>query len=350
FAVSCQIFFSASGKKREETGLTQAAWHEGRLHVRHRIDPSITGLYPCFYGGGGSCAFDRLKFLELGGFDPLLAPFYLEDTDLGFLAWKRGWKVLYQPRSVVHHEHRGTIGRHFSRQHIEAAYNKNFALFSWKNIHEWRRLAAHFAFAFSEAIASALLGNAPARTNALVLWRAFRQLPQALGSRWRARGLALAEVNDTEAFVRHLGGYYRDRFDDLERLPPSEPVRVLFVSPYPICPPVHGGAVFMHGTVAELTRLCELHLIVLLERPEETAAHRNLAQLCASAEFLVRAGGPPKSFGSIVPHAVDESRDEDLAWTIHRQIYTRKTDVIQLEYTALAQYAGGYRRVVNALF
>ena len=29
------------------------------------------------------------------------------------MAWKRGWKVLYQPRSVVYHEHRGTIGKTF---------------------------------------------------------------------------------------------------------------------------------------------------------------------------------------------------------------------------------------------
>ena len=56
----------------------------------HRTDDGITGLYPCFYGGGGSCAFDRQKLLELGGFDPLFAPFYLEDTDLSYLAWKRG--------------------------------------------------------------------------------------------------------------------------------------------------------------------------------------------------------------------------------------------------------------------
>src|SRR5579883_2772720 len=106
FAVSCQIFFSDPNKVREETGLTQGWWEDGGLRVRHRIDNEIDDLYPCFYGGGGSCAFDRRKFLELGGFDHILAPFYLEDTDLGYMAWKRGWKVLYQPRSVVYHEHR----------------------------------------------------------------------------------------------------------------------------------------------------------------------------------------------------------------------------------------------------
>jgi hypothetical protein len=34
----------------------------------------------------------------LGGFDELFAPFCLEEGDLGYLAWKRGWKVVYQPR------------------------------------------------------------------------------------------------------------------------------------------------------------------------------------------------------------------------------------------------------------
>src|SRR5207245_1638680 len=65
FAVSCQIFMQ--GKTREETGLTEGWWQQGGLRVRHREEPEIRELYPCFYGGGGSCAFDRKRFLELGG-------------------------------------------------------------------------------------------------------------------------------------------------------------------------------------------------------------------------------------------------------------------------------------------
>ena len=210
FAVACQIFFSDPQKVREESGLTQAWWQDGALRVRHRIDPAISDLFPCFYPGGGSCAFDREKFLELGGFDELLAPFYLEDTDLGYMAWKRGWKVFYQPRSVVYHEHRGTIGKRFREDQIQAVLKKNFLLFCWKNIHEWPRLASHFFFAWAGAVLAVLFGDVPLRPNLAAHWRAFRQLPQAVRSRWRAH--QLARIADSEAFRRPLGGYFRDRF------------------------------------------------------------------------------------------------------------------------------------------
>ncbi|HEV2446830.1 MAG TPA: glycosyltransferase family 2 protein, partial [Candidatus Sulfopaludibacter sp.] len=200
FAVSCQIFFSDPNKLREETGLTQGWWQDGGLRVRHRIDSAVTDLFPCFYGGGGSCAFDRRKFLELGGFDELLAPFYLEDTDLGYLAWKRGWKVLYQPRSIVYHEHRGTIGKRFREEQIQAVLKKNYVLFCWKNIHEWRRLAPHFFFLWAGAFLAVLFGEVPLRPNLGAIWRAFRQLPQAMRSRRRARRLAC--IGDAEAFRR----------------------------------------------------------------------------------------------------------------------------------------------------
>jgi hypothetical protein len=140
----------------------------------------IADLYPCFYGGGGSCAFDRRKFLELGGFDELLAPFYLEDTDLGYMAWKRGWKVLYQPRSIVYHEHRGTIGKRFTDSQIQAVLKKNYLLFCWKNIHDWRLLAPHFFFSYGGALLSLATGDVPGRANLDGWWRAFRQLPRAI--------------------------------------------------------------------------------------------------------------------------------------------------------------------------
>jgi GT2 family glycosyltransferase len=346
FAVSCQIFFSDPDKLREETGLTQGWWQDGGLRVRHRIDPAVDGLYPCFYGGGGSCAFDRAKFLELGGFDELLAPFYLEDTDLGYLAWKRGWKVLYQPHSLVYHEHRGTIGKRFREEQIQAVLKKNYVLFCWKNIHEWRRLFPHFFFVWAGALLAVLFGEVQGRPNFTALWRAFRQLPQAVRSRRRARKLAW--IDDTEAFRRPLGGYYRDRFAEMEREPAR--LRVLFVSPYAICPPVHGGGVFMYQTLREMTKLAEVHVLELLDWEWQEKDNQELREFCASAEWLVRPSGMPKDMGSLLPHAVREFANSDLEWLIHRQMYQKKIDVLQLEYTPLAQYHGSFRRIATALF
>jgi len=345
FAVSCQIFFRDPARRREETGLTQGWWQDGGLKVRHRVDPAITGLFPCFYGGGGSCAFDRRKFLELGGFDELLAPFYLEDTDLGYQAWKRGWKVLYQARSVVYHEHRGTIGKRFSEAQIQAVLKKNYLLFTWKNIHDWRRLAAHFFFSYAGALLS-LAGDVPGRANLDGWWRAFRQLPGAIRSRWRAHSLAV--VDDTEAFRRPLGGYFRDRFEaDRPGIPAV--LRVLFVSPYPICPPVHGGGVFMYQTLRELSRRAHVHVVAMLDDISQAPAQQELRGFCASVEFLVRPPRPATA-GSIRPHAVAEFANDDLAWLIHRQTFVQQIDVVQLEYTPLGQYACAYRRIPTALF
>jgi len=347
FAVSCQIFFSDPNKLREETGLTEGWWQQGSLRVRHRTEDAMRDPYPCFYGGGGSCAFDRRKFLELGGFDALLAPFYLEDTDIGYLAWKRGWAVLYQPASVVYHEHRGTIGHHFSDAYIQAVLKKNFLLFTWKNMHEWRRLWSHFFFTWTGAILSWLAGDSPERTNFAGIARATWQLPGAIASRARAR--LLATVSDTEAFRRPLGGHFRDAFA-LQRARPDGRMGVLFVSPYPICPPVHGGAVFMYQTAKDMARLCDLHLIVLLDHAHEREPHAELERICGSVEYIVRMQGTPKAIGSIVPFAVREFRNAQLQWMIQRKIYQNRIDVLQLEYTVMGQYACGFRHIPSIVF
>lgn len=346
FAVSCQIFFSDPNRLRQETGLTEGWWLQGGLRVAHRADPNIQELYPCFYGGGGSCAFDRRKVVEVGGFDELLKPFYLEDTDIGYVAWKRGWKVYYQPASVVYHEHRGTIGKSFNNAYIEAVIAKNFLLFIWKNIHAWNMLLPHFWFTWANAMLSWLFGNSAERPTFTGIVRAFLQLPQAMASRLRARRLAM--ISDEEAFRRPLAGYFRDVFTTLPAQP--EPPHVLFVSPYPICPPTHGGGVFMYQTIRELARICDLHLIVVLDYPHQREAHHELDRLCASTEYVVRLEGRQKAFGSIEPHAAREFRNRDLAWLIQRQIYLRQIDVMQLEYTALGQYYGGFRRIPTILF
>ncbi len=145
-----------------------------------------------------------------------------------------------------------------------------------------------------------------------------------------------------------MGGYFRDRFSKTPRDPAK--LNVLFVSPYPICPPVHGGGVFMYQTALELAPLCSLHLVILLDHDYERWHHWELEEKAASVEYLTRMEGQPREFGSILPFAVREFANADLEWLIHRQIYLREVDVVQLEYTALGQYFADFRRLACVLF
>ena len=186
FAVSAQIFFSDPTKRREETGLTTGCFEKGFVRVRHEADDQIDRLFPTFYAGGGSTAYDREKFLEMGGFDPLFEPFYLEDTDLSYGAWRRGWKVLYQPHSRLYHEHRATIGKHYSPSAIRAYLQKNYVLMVWKNIHRWRWLAQHLFYLYGH-MALCWMGRATeTRTSMGAVLLALRQLRPALASRRRS--------------------------------------------------------------------------------------------------------------------------------------------------------------------
>ena len=83
-------------------------------------------------------------------------------------------------------------------------------------------------------------------------------------------------------------------------------LRVLFVSPYPICPPVHGGGVFMYQTLREMAKLAEVHVVELLDYAWQASENEELRRFCASAEWLVRPGGEAREAGSMQPHAVRE--------------------------------------------
>jgi GT2 family glycosyltransferase len=346
FAVTAQIFFSDPAKRREETGLAHGLWLNGRLHLRHLIDEQVDRLFPTFYAGGGSTAYDRRKFLELGGFDPLLEPFYYEDTDVSYMAWKRGWVVLYQPHSVVYHEHRGTIGKTFSAGYIQAIVERNQLLFLWKNIHGKGRLASNLFWLYVGFWIRLLTGPSPLRPGVRSTLRALAHLGHLL----RARRLAhkLSVIDDTEAFRRPLGGYFRDRFGVID--PARERLSVLFVSPYPIEPPLHGGAVFMNQTVRRLAGLADVHLLCLLDEEADLETNQQLATVCASTEFIVRWYPSTVGVGGLRPHAAEAFYNEEFGWKLHRTILLRDVDIVQLDYTQLASYWAEFGQIATFLF
>lgn len=188
FAVSCQVFFQDKTRRREETGKTRARWHMGFIEPLHDqiTTADFTSKYvPIFWGGGGSCAFDRNKFLAMGGLDTLYDPFYLEDTDLSYQAWKRGWRSLLAVDSVVVHRHRGTNKQRFGDNFVDNTIRKNQYLFIWKNITEPSWILTHgvmLPWIQLRLIASTRLGF-----EVRAFFRALVQLPEALLKRHRHR-------------------------------------------------------------------------------------------------------------------------------------------------------------------
>ncbi|HSR66885.1 MAG TPA: glycosyltransferase [Acidobacteriota bacterium] len=112
-----------------------------------------------FYAVGGFAAYRRDKLMELGGFLEILAPFHWEDIDLSYRAWKRGWQVRYEPRSLARHRTSATIDSHFKRQQVEEASLRNRLLFHWINCHRPAWMAAHLMMLTVKLLTRILAGD-----------------------------------------------------------------------------------------------------------------------------------------------------------------------------------------------
>lgn len=130
FAVGCMDKSIEDGKVVLR-GRGIGSWKRGFLvHSRGEVDRANT-----LWVGGGSGAFRKSIWDELGGFDQLYNPFYWEDIDLSYRAIKSGYKILFEPKSIVVHEHeKGAIKKKFSSMQIKSISYKNQFIFVWKNI------------------------------------------------------------------------------------------------------------------------------------------------------------------------------------------------------------------------
>lgn len=111
-------------------------WQRGfYVHQRGEVNQGSTD-----WVSGGSGAFRKSIFLQLGGFAVIYNPFYWEDIDLSYRARQAGFKILFEPRSVVTHEHeKGTIKKEFSTNKVILIAFRNQFLFVWRNanFYQW---------------------------------------------------------------------------------------------------------------------------------------------------------------------------------------------------------------------
>lgn len=96
------------------------------------------------WASGGSSAFRKAYWKELGGMDELFDPFYWEDIDLSYRALKAGYEIVFEKQSVVVHEHeKGTIKSSYSKETVKTIAYRNQFFFVWKNITDVQLLVSH---------------------------------------------------------------------------------------------------------------------------------------------------------------------------------------------------------------
>ena len=130
FAVGC-LERSITGDKIDLYGRGVGEWRDGFLaHRAGDVKGKKTLWVSC-----GSGAFRKTMWDKLGGLNEVYAPYYWEDIDLSYRALKCGYRVLFDPQSVVTHRHtEGAIKKTQKASHIQSIVVRNQFLFAWNNL------------------------------------------------------------------------------------------------------------------------------------------------------------------------------------------------------------------------
>jgi GT2 family glycosyltransferase/glycosyltransferase involved in cell wall biosynthesis/SAM-dependent methyltransferase len=347
FAVSSQIFFRAPGKRREETGLTRARFEHGMLQYSHDAIPKDPApLLPILWGGGGSCAFDRRKWLALGGLDEMYDPFYCEDLDLSLRAWQHGWKVLLATESKVWHEHRATSARFFGESFVNEIFRRNSYLLHWANLRDPTLLGAHLLHLPLLAAADV---RRHGRSGARSLFKAAAKAPQALARRFR-RSRSTGEGPSDRTILEETNLAAPEvLFTAPKKLKAGATLEIVMVTPYHFWPIQHGGAVRMYNVAKQLAaRGNKVSVVGFVDTDEQLEAASHLREFCAEVRLLKRGPHGSGRFG-LTPQDVLEFDQAVLHRELNALIASRDPDVVQVEYTQLAPYGRPSQRAAVCL-
>lgn len=107
----------------------------------------------------GFGAFSRELFLELKGYDDRFLPGIFEDVDLSYRAKLKGYKLFYQPLSVVYHIGQASFKKTFGGFGIQVLAARNNFLFMWKNFRGFSFWSQHILFLPLRLLFSLLQGR-----------------------------------------------------------------------------------------------------------------------------------------------------------------------------------------------
>jgi GT2 family glycosyltransferase len=89
------------------------------------VEPTSGDWLYSMYLSGANAFVSREKLVELGGFDEIFAPFYVEDFELSLRAWRLGYKWYYEHNAVCRHKVSVSIKKMKKKNFINTIYYRN---------------------------------------------------------------------------------------------------------------------------------------------------------------------------------------------------------------------------------
>jgi GT2 family glycosyltransferase len=126
----------------------------------------------------GAALLRRAMLDDAGGFDESFF-FGLDDADLAWRAQMRGWRCLYAPAAIVHHEHSATARHGSSLKYFHVGLNRVRMLAKNADSRQLRRYGAamigyDLAYVVFAALTDRTLAPVRGRLQGLREWRAYR--------------------------------------------------------------------------------------------------------------------------------------------------------------------------------
>lgn len=325
FCATAQIFFP-EGKRREETGKAVLRREPEPTEFPVRCETPVEGedLTPVTYGSGGCSLYDTAKLRACGGLGECFTPAYVEDLDLGWRGWVRGWPTVFVAGARVIHDHQSTTSRYFKPDQIREAVEINYLKFLARSIAD--------PALFQELWARAVLrlnyhaAKEPPPPWAMPALRAALQV-------WQSNEPAPAQVAD-ERMALALAGGESAWFPGRART--SARPLVLIASPYVPFPLSHGGAVRMFNLMKRAAGEFDQVLIAFCD--EHTPVAPELLEICHQV-VLVRRRGTHLRPMTARPEVVEEHDTPPFHAALREAIRRYTPALVQLEFTQMALYA-----------
>ncbi len=140
------IAFAQQEKNNQIFGANIGYFKNGLIYHQKKDADNLNSPIINFWAEGGASIFNKNVLNQIGLFDEIYSPFYWEDVDLSYRAWKSGYQIYFDPKIKVIHHHETTIKKYFDQQFVKKIAFRNQLIFFWKNITDFKMLIIHFLY------------------------------------------------------------------------------------------------------------------------------------------------------------------------------------------------------------